>query len=226
MSYADDLQAVSVDEALIDVSNTIRRLKEKMTNISDPAKDFADTIRTHIRKATGCEGEHQNQASHAVFCRLTNCSVSIGIANNILLARLATRRAKPSGSYHLHPADSFQYIATLDIGDLHGFGWSARQKAQEKLGSTSLRELGKKSRSQLSDALGKGSGETLWNAIRGIDFKPLESDKPRKSVSCEINVSFSPALWFYGGSSLHSMAFGLKTINKQRSSCTRWEWKS
>jgi len=40
------------------------------------------------------------------------------------------------------------------------------------------------------DALGKGTGEILYKAIRGIDEKKLESDKPRKSVSCEINVSF------------------------------------
>ena len=38
------------------------------------------------------------------------------------------------------------------------------------------------------DALGKGTGETLYKAVRGIDEKKLESDKPRKSVSCEINV--------------------------------------
>ena len=42
----------------------------------------------------------------------------------------------------------------------------------------------------LINALGKLTGETLYNAVRGIDDKKLESDKPRKSVSCEINVIF------------------------------------
>jgi DNA repair protein REV1 len=31
-------------------------------------------------------------------------------------------------------------------------------------------------------------GETLYDAIRGVDARKLESDKPRKSVSCDINV--------------------------------------
>jgi DNA repair protein REV1 len=63
------------------------------------------------------------------------------------------------------------------------------KKAQEKLGATKLGELAGKSKSVLCEALGKSTGETLYNAVRGIDDKRIESDKPRKSVSCEINVS-------------------------------------
>ncbi len=116
-------------------------------------------------------------------------AVSIGIAPNIMLARLASRRAKPAGSFHLRPEDAPDFLAPLDIDDLHGFGHSARQKALEKLGATNLGELAKKSKAVLCDALGKGTGETLYKAIRGIDERQLESDKPRKSVSCDINVS-------------------------------------
>jgi DNA repair protein REV1 len=114
--------------------------------------------------------------------------VSIGISHNILLARLATRRAKPAGSYHLIPSEVSEFLAPLDIADLHGFGSSTKHKAREKLGVTTLGELMEKSKGILSDALGKSTGETLYNALRGIDDRELESDKPRKSVSCEINV--------------------------------------
>jgi DNA repair protein REV1 len=79
-------------------------------------------------------------------------------------------------------------LADLDIKDLHGFGWSAHKKAQEKLGATALGVLAKKSKSMLCDALGRGTGETLWKAVRGIDERRLESDKPRKGVSCDITV--------------------------------------
>lgn len=106
-----------------------------------------------------------------------------------MLARLATRKAKPAGSYHLLPENLREFMASMDIKDLHGFGNSLRQKAQEKLGTTALGELIKKSKGLLCDALGKGSGETLFKALRGVDDKKLESDKPRKSVSCDINVS-------------------------------------
>ena len=64
MAHADDLQAVSVDEVLIDVSSSIQRIKTEMSSSqdddsgasSDPAKAFAEAIRSQIRKATGCEG--------------------------------------------------------------------------------------------------------------------------------------------------------------------------
>ena len=46
----------------------------------------------------------------------------------------------------------------------------------------------KNSKAILCDALGKGMGEILYNALRGMDERKLTSDKPRKSVSCDINV--------------------------------------
>lgn len=61
MSHADDLQAVSVDEALIDVTTTVNQLRTQARNDDidtphDPAKDFAETIRAQVREATSCEG--------------------------------------------------------------------------------------------------------------------------------------------------------------------------
>ena len=59
MSHADDLQAVSVDEALIDVTTTVNELRSQVRDDDttyDPAKDFAETIRAQVRQATSCEG--------------------------------------------------------------------------------------------------------------------------------------------------------------------------
>ena len=59
MSHADDLQAVSVDEALIDVTTTVNQLRSQIRNDDtsyDPAKDFAETIRSQVHQATSCEG--------------------------------------------------------------------------------------------------------------------------------------------------------------------------
>ncbi|KAI0263781.1 hypothetical protein BC834DRAFT_792356, partial [Gloeopeniophorella convolvens] len=163
------LQAVSVDEAPIDVTSTAAQMRMVRTDDDDDeeapvdnAREFADSIRAQIRDATGCEA-------------------SIGIAPNIMLARLATRRAKPAGSFHLLPAALPDLLPTLDIQDLHGFGRTARDKAEEKLGSSNLGRLAECSKAALCDALGKSLGETLYKAVRGIDERKLESDKPRKS---------------------------------------------
>lgn len=65
MAHADDLQAVSVDEALIDVTSSVARMKESSTMMdvdvfsdrtSSPAKELAELIRSKIRRVTQCEG--------------------------------------------------------------------------------------------------------------------------------------------------------------------------
>ena len=59
MCHADDLQAVSVDEALIDVTTTVNQLRTQARHESsphDPAKGLAEKIRAEVRKATTCEG--------------------------------------------------------------------------------------------------------------------------------------------------------------------------
>lgn len=56
MTHADDVQAISVDEALIDVTNCVALLASERPSTPDPAKEFAETIRSEVKKATGCEG--------------------------------------------------------------------------------------------------------------------------------------------------------------------------
>ena len=60
--------------------------------------------------------------------------VSIGISSNILLSRLASRKAKPAGSYHLKAQDAASFLAPLSVRDLWGFG---RQQS-DKVSSVSL----------------------------------------------------------------------------------------
>ncbi|KAG0245010.1 deoxycytidyl transferase [Mortierella sp. GBA43] len=92
LSYADELQAVSVDEALLDITSKCisawehsdhpsisgQHPKEGSTQMNP--EELAERVRKEIFSATGC---------HA----------SVGIAPNILLAKLATKRAKPHGQY-------------------------------------------------------------------------------------------------------------------------------
>jgi DNA repair protein REV1 len=54
MSYADDLEAVSVDEALIDVTSTFEHVEPSQRRES--IKAYAEAIRTKVREDNGCEG--------------------------------------------------------------------------------------------------------------------------------------------------------------------------
>jgi DNA repair protein REV1 len=61
MALSDDLQAVSVDEALIDVSSAVealraRALESGQLQVESYEIHMAENIRDQIRAATGCEG--------------------------------------------------------------------------------------------------------------------------------------------------------------------------
>lgn len=172
LGYADELEAVSVDEALLDATGAARARalapEEAGVRSTDPAVQVADKIRDDIRAATGCE-------------------VSIGISCNILLARLATRKAKPAGVFHLTAADAPAFLADLDVEELPSVGWSTRAKLEEAFGTTKCGALLSQSRASLRGVLGPKTGETIHAFLRGIDTRRLEPEKERKSVSAEMN---------------------------------------
>lgn len=62
MALSDDLQAVSVDEALIDVTSAVDGLRAHdiesgNLKVESYEKQVAENIRDEVRNATGCEGE-------------------------------------------------------------------------------------------------------------------------------------------------------------------------
>ncbi|CAE6474479.1 unnamed protein product [Rhizoctonia solani] len=210
MSLSDDLQAVSVDEALIDVGSSVERLRTQAINSGQMQTEsyeklMAETIRDRVREKTGCE-------------------VSVGIGPNIMLARLATKRAKPAGSFYLSAEDAPAHIAGLDIVNLHGFAGAVRDKAVVHFGTSKLGDLAKHNKHTLQRALGDKNGERIWNAIRGLDDRYLESDKPRKSVSADVNYGIRFESNGHAEKFVHGLANEvserLKCINKTGRSLT------
>lgn len=166
LSHALYLQAVSIDEVLMEV-----RVPDAAGNLSsspDPALNFAQAIRDEIRAATGCEA-------------------SIGISHNILLARLASRRAKPANAFHLLSDDVPTFLAPLNVEALPGIGWSLRDKLKEELNVVTLQDLLQIRPSELARVIGEGNGRKFAQFARGIDDRELDVGKPRQSVSTEVN---------------------------------------
>jgi DNA repair protein REV1 len=72
MAHADDVQAVSVDEALIETTSAVARYRAEHPDCEDPAKDFAELIRDKVRAATGCEGAFKTLPYSSVYPVLTS----------------------------------------------------------------------------------------------------------------------------------------------------------
>ncbi|KDE03975.1 hypothetical protein MVLG_05544 [Microbotryum lychnidis-dioicae p1A1 Lamole] len=157
------LQAVSVDEVLMEV-----KPMAAPTSSQDPLLDYAHRIRAEIFEATGC-------------------SASIGISHNILLARLASRKAKPASAFHLTPELVASHLEPLDVDALPGIGWSTRDKLKDELNVTTVGGLIKTRHSELTRVLGKQNGEKFSLFAKGIDSRELDVGKVRQSVSTEVN---------------------------------------
>ncbi|KAI8377857.1 uncharacterized protein BYT42DRAFT_359890 [Radiomyces spectabilis] len=159
--YADEIQAVSVDEALMEVASYVT---EPNTGQEEA---LATQIRDDIRKRTGCEA-------------------SIGIGPNILFAKLATKKAKPCGQFYCRKEEAESIIKDHDVSALPGVGYVLRSKLND-MGIRTIGDLSKANLSELSTKFGTKTGRMLHDYSRGIDDRPLITNQPRQSVSAEVN---------------------------------------
>eukprot|EP00752_Nemacystus_decipiens_P004206 g3844.t1 len=118
----------------------------------------------------------------------TGCSASAGASNNMLLARMATKEAKPNGQFWLPPEMAMHHMGPLPVQDLPGVGWKLRQRLNEE-GLNVCSDLWQLSLSHMQKGLGLGekTGRALWEACRGIDKRPVQAPPERKSIGAEVN---------------------------------------
>ncbi|XP_076215648.1 DNA repair protein REV1 isoform X3 [Aptenodytes patagonicus] len=159
-SYTHNIEAVSCDEALVDIT-------EILTETRLTPDELANAIRTEIKAQT-------------------KCTASVGMGSNILLARMATRKAKPDGQYHLKPEEVDDFIRGQLVTSLPGVGRTMESKLAS-LGIKTCGDLQCASMSKLQKEFGPKTGQMLYRFCRGLDDRPVRTEKERKSVSAEIN---------------------------------------
>lgn len=126
----------------------------------------------------------------------TQCSVSVGAGANVLLAKLANRKAKPDGHFHLS-GDVQSFLESTDVRDLPGFGRGFCLKLCDVLGVQEpilVRQVMHLLPLQLKDAFGEKTGLKFYDYCRGRDLTPVSLDLAlsealmgRKSVSVDVN---------------------------------------
>ncbi|KAF1485292.1 DNA repair protein REV1, partial [Megadyptes antipodes antipodes] len=159
-SYTHNIEAVSCDEALVDIT-------EILTETRLTPDELANAIRTEIKAQT-------------------KCTASVGMGSNILLAKMATRKAKPDGQYHLKPEEVDDFIRGQLVTSLPGVGRTMESKLAS-LGIKTCGDLQCASMSKLQKEFGPKTGQMLYRFCRGLDDRPVRTEKERKSVSAEIN---------------------------------------
>ena len=139
------VEALSLDEAFLDVSSVARRY--------GGPRGVAEWVRAAV---------HDEQ-------RIT-CSV--GIAASPVLAKLATRRAKPDGVYVVEPEEVTSFLHPLDVDELWGVGEKTAAQLR-RLGLFTVGDLAHTSVTTLQRALGTKAGAHLHELAWGVDRRVL-----------------------------------------------------
>ena len=115
----------------------------------------------------------------------TGCVASIGIGPNRLLARLATKRAKPDGLHALHSvAEGRTLLAGESVRELPGVGYQIAQKL-EAIGVRTCGELRAADFGRIRDALGPKVSTTLRGYADATDNRQWEARPTRKSIGAQ-----------------------------------------
>lgn len=97
LTYSDELQAVSVDEALVDVTSKCQSIWEDQENAM--RRSFASSPSSSVSNSQRMDpGEFAQRIRDEIY-EATGCHASVGVGPNVLLAKLSTKRAKPHGQY-------------------------------------------------------------------------------------------------------------------------------
>jgi len=154
--YTDLIEPLSLDEAYLDVTEN----KQGITL----ASDVATMIRARIKQVTGL-------------------NASAGISYNKFLAKMASDLNKPNGQAIITPKNGPAFVEALAVKKFHGIGPATAAK-MEKLGILTGADLKAQSLSFLQAHFGK-SGMWYYQIARGIDERPVQPDRPRKSIGAE-----------------------------------------
>jgi DNA polymerase IV len=155
--FTPEIKQISVDEAFLDMTGTGR--------LFGPPEKAASDIKKLIKETTGL-------------------TISIGIAPNRFLAKLASEVDKPDGLFRVKAGEEEQFLDSLELKSLWGLGKKTLQRLHE-LNIRSIKDLRSCNMQLLKRMMGDASGEFLYNACRGIDPGIFRDEVKTKSISNE-----------------------------------------
>ncbi len=151
------VEPLSLDEAFLDVSGSLRRM-------GSPT-DIATVLRDRIADEQG------------ITC-------SVGVAASKFVAKLASSAAKPDGMLVVGVADTVPFVHSLPVADLWGVG-PRTQEVLTRLGLRTVADLAHTPLRTLERGLGQAQGRHLHELSWGRDPRVVVPETPGKSVGAD-----------------------------------------
>jgi DNA polymerase-4 len=156
LEYTDLVEPLSLDEAYLDVTENKKQYSSAML--------IGRQIKQKIKSETGL-------------------TASVGISVNKFLAKIASDYKKPDGFMVIMPDEVQNFIHDLPVKKFHGVGLVTASKMEE-LGIKTGKDLQQFDREFLVKHFGK-NGNFFFDISHGIDERPVNPNRIRKSVSVE-----------------------------------------
>jgi DNA polymerase IV len=159
---------------------TIRGILHRFTSLIEPLS--LDEAYLDVTAHPGAPGPLAQVIRGTIF-RKTKLTSSAGVGPNKLIAKIASEINKPNGQFEVKPEQVYEFMQDLPVRKIWGIGEKSERKLEE-LGVKTCGDLQRFSRPELVDLFGR-FGLDLYDLCRGIDYRPVEPDRPRKSLSTE-----------------------------------------
>jgi DNA polymerase-4 len=164
--YTPIVEPLSLDEAYLDVTSNLKGIPL--------ASQVAREVRARILEETGL-------------------TASAGVSYCKFLAKVASGYRKPNGQTVIPPERGPAFVEGLDIARFHGIGPVTAER-MARLGILTGADLKARDLAFLQAEFGKAGAH--YHAIaRGIDDRPVNPDRERKSIGAE--TTFARDLWSY-----------------------------
>ncbi|RXK49058.1 DNA polymerase IV [Halorientalis pallida] len=152
---ADTVREVSIDEAYLDVTETVDW---------EAAAAFGQDLKDRIEEEVGVVA-------------------SVGVAPAMSAAKIASDHDKPDGLVIVEPGDVRDFLSPLDVEEVHNVG-PVTARELRSMGVETAGDLADADPDRIDDRFGE-RGREIWSYARGEDDRPVEPVGKPKSLSRE-----------------------------------------
>ena len=168
----------------VKVGRAVRNAMFALTPLVEPLSideaflDLTGTNRLHGMSAAKALARFAGQVE-----RDFGITVSIGLAANKFLAKIASDMDKPRGFAVLGQAEAAGFLAPKPVGFIYGVGAVSAAKLASD-GYRLIADLQRADENELLRRYGE-EGRRLWRLARGIDSRSVDPERETKSISAE-----------------------------------------
>lgn len=151
----------SMEEAFLDV-----------TGAAAPAEQIAATLRREVREQAGLP-------------------LSVGVARTKVLAKMASRSAKPDGLFVVEPERELEFLHPLPVERVWGIGPATARRLHVR-GLSTVGEVAAVAEPELIAMLGKASGRYVHAIAHNHDHRPVQRRRGRRSFGAQRALGRAP----------------------------------